>query len=206
MREFFVSAFVLCALLCSNALLAEEEKDPKGFFAGAKIGPGAAFVLGEGARGTEAAVGMGLSLSAMYRFMDYLAFQAELGYEMKGYGVKDMDARGILHYFSVPLLLKGVFDVSPILIQPYGGLDLSILMKATASGSGVEVDITDSLDIFDLGIIFGAEVFYEVVDNLFVTGDLRFGFGFLGVAKDVPYADNFTNGNFNALFGIAYKF
>lgn len=206
MKNFFVSFLVLFALLASSTLFAEEAKDPNGFFAGAKIGPGAAFVLGKGADGTEAAVGMGLSLMGMYRLMDYLAFQAEIGYEMKGYGVKDADARAFLHYFSVPLLVKGAFDVSPISIQPYGGLDFSFLMKGEASNSVVDVDITDSCDIFDLGIIFGAEVFYEVVDNLFITGDLRLGFGFLGVAKDVPYADNFTNGNFNAMFGVAYKF
>lgn len=206
--------FVLCFVF-SNVLFAEN------IFIGAKLGPGAVYALGKDSDDLDAAFGMAAGVFGMYRLMDYFAIQAELMYEMKGYGSTSTAQDGskqtnrlTLNYFSVPVIAKGVFDVSPVLIQPYAGLNFSFLMSAdisaSAGGYDISIDATDQCSLFDLGVIGGAEFYFEVMDHLYITADVRLEFGFLTTVDhvDAPNAviPKIYNSAFYALVGAAYQF
>lgn len=206
-KTFFCLLFVL--VLSSNLF-------PHDFFAGLKIGPGITFAHGDDTDDLDPAAGMSLGLFGTYSPVRFFAVQAELNYELKSFSFKadilggTLITRQDLHYFSIPLITKGNFSVSRLLIHPYFGLNFSFLMKAKghaqydgALGNYKEKDTnTDNFEVFDLGILFGAETFIKVTDHFFVAFDLRFNIGVLEIIED---ADVF-NGAFYVLFGAVYKF
>jgi hypothetical protein len=216
MRFYQVIVFIAFIFLYSINLQAYD------LFAGAKIGPGAAFGYGDDADDLELdpAAGMSFGLFGTYSPIKFLAVQAELNYELKGYSMDfETDVMGItvtgkgrqfLHYFSIPVMVKGFFPVLIVTIQPYFGLNFSFLMsakthseyKSSLGGDSESETNTDDYETFDLGILFGAETFIRITDHIFITADLRFDIGVLEVIDD---ADLF-NGTFLALFGAAYKF
>lgn len=184
------------------------------FYAGAKIGPGVAFMYGDDVNDdVDPAAGMSLGLFGTYQIIKLVGIQAQLNYELKGFSGKDDNtkARQFMHYFSIPIMAKGFFPVSIVTIQPYFGLNFSFLMNAKmkmeSSGTilgdvEIENENTDDFEVFDLGILFGTEAFIKITDHIFITADLRFD---LGVLEVVDGKEAF-NGTFLALFGAAYKF
>ncbi|HOB71197.1 MAG TPA: outer membrane beta-barrel protein [bacterium] len=217
MRPLLLSAVFIAILVFSVNLSASD------FYAGAKIGPGAAFGYGDDADDLDfdPAAGMSFGLFGTYVPIKFLAVQAELNYELKGFSknsnAEEMEitiigrGRQYLHYFSIPLIVKGDFIVSRFNIQPYFGLNFSFLMSAKIHieyeisiwGDGERDNTnTDDYEVFDLGILFGTEAFIKITDHIFVTADLRFDLGVLEIIDD---AEMF-NGTFLALFGAAYRF
>ncbi len=185
------------------------ESDGSGIFLGGKIGPSAVMVLGEDTDDLDAAPGMGAGAVFKISLMDELALQAEFLYEMKGFSVDDADARQFLHYLSVPVMVKGVFAVDPVTVEPYAGLALSLLAGAEwEEHAGGGLDLSDSntgdFNAIDLGVIFGAEMWFEVAESFYLTGDVRFAFGVI----DIIDGSN-DNGVYNFatsfLFGAAYR-
>lgn len=207
-KQFFV--IYTAILFFSGSLLAAD------FFAGAKIGPGAAFVYGDDTDDYDSTAGMSMGVFGTYSPIKFFAVQTEINYEMKGYSHRDDSFAGSskvryhLNYFSIPIMAKGFFPISRLLIQPYLGLNFSFLMNANYKGKydgtfgnyTVEKRNTDDYEVFDLGILFGAETFIRITEHIFVTADLRFNIGVLEVVDD----NETFNGTFYALFGAAYKF
>jgi hypothetical protein len=202
-----VFIFILIAFILSFSLSAHD------FFAGVKLGPGVAFVHGDDTDDLDPKGAISVGLFGTYSPIKYFAAQLELNYELKGFSWKEdsNQARQSLHYFSIPLIAKGVFPVSIVTIQPYFGLNFSFLMdanlKAESSGTilgdvAVTNNNTDSFEVFDLGILFGGETFIKITDKFYITADLRFNIGVLEIVED---ADIF-NGTFHVLAGVAYKF
>lgn len=196
----------IAVFLFSGNLFAEGSTKGE-FFAGTKIGPGAVFVYGDDAEDLDSAAGMSLGVFGTYQIIKFVGIQAELNYELKGFSEDVVgDRRQFLNYFSIPIMAKGFFPVSIVTIQPYFGFNFSFLMSAKAKGeflgATVEESNTDIYEVFDLGILFGSEVFIKITDHIFVTADLRFDLGVLEVVED----DEMFNGAFYALFGAAYKF
>ncbi|HPS30318.1 MAG TPA: outer membrane beta-barrel protein [bacterium] len=197
----------IAVFLFSGNLFAEGSTKGE-FYAGAKIGPGAAFVYGDDADELDPAAGMSLGVFGTYRIIKFVGIQAEINYELKGFSVDvaGADQRQFLHYFSIPIMAKGFFPVSIVTIQPYFGFNISLLMSAKAKGEFLGATIEESnpedYEVFDLGILFGTEAFIKITDHIFITADLRFDLGVLEAAENAEL----YNGTFYALFGAAYKF
>jgi hypothetical protein len=184
------------------------------FYAGAKIGPGAVFVYGDDTDDLDPAAGMSLGVFGMFSPMKFFAVQAEFNYEMKGSSLDagGVEARQYLHYFSIPVIAKAVVPVSILSVQPYAGFNFSFLANANYKGTTTVFGITATQEennkgdfaIFDMGVLFGAEAFFNVTKNIFVSADLRFELSFLAI-DDGRDAEAY-NGTFYALFGAGYKF
>ncbi len=193
-----------------------EEGDGSGIFIGGKIGPSAALVLGEDTDDLDAAPGMAVGAVFKIILMENLALQAELLYEMKGFSfdqnvplVGDYHVRQYLHYLTLPFVVKGVFEIEPVSIEPYAGLALSLLLAAdgvaTSGNQEQSESNTGDFNAIDLGVVFGGEVLFEVADSFYVTGDIRFAFGFLDII-DGPNDNGVYNFAASFLLGVAYQF
>jgi len=181
-------------------------------FVGLNLGPGAAMVYDDGAEGTDPTVGFAVGPFYAVR-AGYFGFQSQVMYEMKGFAVEgeeeDITVTQYLHYLSLPLLVKLSFEVGPVLIEPYIGTDLSVLLDASAkaSDSGVEAEAsnTNAFNIFDLGFIAGIDSFISLTEEWYLTLDLRTVTGILSIPKDEQVMDT-RNFAFYGLIGVAYKF
>lgn len=194
--------------LFSGSLIASD------FYLGGKIGPGAAFVYGDDTDDIDPAAGMSLGVYGMFVPMKFFAVQAEFNYEMKGFSFEanNVEARQYLHYLSIPVLAKAIIPVKILVVQPYAGLNFSFLANANYKGTGTafgatitqEKDNKDTYAIFDMGVLFGGEVFFNITKNIFISADLRFELNFLRI--DDGRDAKMYNGTFYALFGAGYKF
>lgn len=182
------------------------------FYIGGKIGPGVSFVYGDDTDNIDPAAGMSLGFFGLYSPIKFFALQAEFNYEMKGFSLNtnNLDARQYLHYISFPVVAKGMFPVSIVTIQPYLGLNFSFLGNATykatvqtALGSLTQSKSNkDDYQIFDMGVLFGAEIFITINKHVFLTVDLRFEVNFIKSIEDT----DIYNGATQVLVGAGYKF
>lgn len=220
LREKNMSRIVLVvslSLLFVLPLAAQEEggSDGSGIFIGGKIGPSAVLTLGPDSDNLDAAPGMGLGVVFKMILMENLALQAEVLYEMKGFSfdqnvplVVDLHVRQYLHYLTLPFVVKGVFEIEPVSIEPYAGLALSLLVDAegvaTSGNQEQSEGNTGDYNAIDLGVVFGGEVWFEVVDSFYLTGDIRFAFGFIDIVDGSN--DGLYNFAASFLIGAAYEF
>lgn len=187
-------------------------------YAGGKIGPGVAFVYGDDTDDYDPMAGMSLGVYGMFAPIKYFAVQAEFNYEMKGYSgeignnLGAVEGRQWLHYLSVPLIAKAVIPVKILVVQPYMGFNFSFLVNANYKYEANSIignliredDNKDGFEIFDMGVLLGGELFFNITKQFFISTDLRFELNFLRIDED-RNTDKY-NGAFYALFGAGYKF
>lgn len=199
----------------SAPAFAEEERE-MGFYLGGKIGPSAVLVLGEDTDNLDAAPGMAMGVMFKVTLLEYLALQGELLYEMKGFSfdqavplIGDLHVRQYLHYLTLPIIAKGHFNIEPVSIEPYAGLALSILVAAegvaTSGNQEQSEGNTGDYNAVDLGVVFGGEAWFEVVDRIYLTGDIRFNFGIIDII-DGPNDNGVYNCAIQFLLGAGYRF
>ena len=78
-----------------------------------------------------------------------------------------------INYFSLPLIVRVTGDPEGVRGFVTAGLDLSILIDATASTDSTSSDIKDGLDPTSIGALFGAGVMVPISKH-FLTLELRY--------------------------------
>ena len=105
-----------------------------------------------------------------------------------------------LDYLSLPLIVRVTGD--PVGVRGFvtAGLDLGILIDATATGENGSEDISDDLESTTIGALFGAGVMVPVKRH-FLTFELRYSQGL----DDIVARDGDTTNTETASPSVKYR-
>lgn len=146
-------------------------------------------------------------------FSDYLGLQAELNFEQKGFTLKSETQKltSNINYLTLPILLKGGYDISfirlNVVIGPYFGIALNGKVKSYSNetlkstqkiefGSGILSDYENDAvaggpkgfkaNRFEIGLLAGLQPAITLGPGL-VFLDIRFAWGFIGIDHPTKY-------------------
>ncbi len=145
---------------------------------------------------TNTKVGVNFGAFAEVKINSSFAIQPELLFSMQG--AKSGDTSINLNYLNIPVMAKVTVGEG---FSLQAGPQLGVLLTATGSNGGVDVDLKSSLKTIDFGLNLGAG--YDVNENIMI--DARYNFGMGGLAKDL--AAGVTDSNHRIIsISLGYKF
>ena len=156
--------FTLVLMAAAIMIFAASPLFAGGMMFGIKGGLNLANITGDDVGDTSMKMGLVVGGSLCYNITEIFAIQPELLFTMKGAKetIEGEDGYLKLSYIEIPLLLKVNLPtegkIDPML---YAGPGFGILMSSKISNGG-EVDMKDMTKSFDIGIIAGAGIAYQL--------------------------------------------
>lgn len=111
----------------------------------------------DGSVDTSTSLGAVVGVLMQSRPLRNLIIQPELLYSQKGSDIQDTDKLTI-SYITMPVLLKPALMVDSLRIQPLVGPEFGYALSATSAN---DVDYTNDIRRFNIGINFGVELVYS---------------------------------------------
>lgn len=140
-----------------------------------------------------------------------LSIQPELLFQQKGAVNENEDFNFRedveIGYLNVPVLLKLRLPIGKFYPHVYAGPQFSYAFKSTYSVSALDLgDIEREVDLrnYDVGGVFGFGLDVELLDHLFLTGDVRYGLG--GIRLDDNDDVDLKNKDISVMVGAGFRF
>lgn len=196
---------LMLTLLCAwhHAYDAQAHAEPSRLEVGAKLAP--SLEQHVGARETPGTAntyktGISVGAGARYSLLDWFSTQAELLYATRGSDV-DMggDTIGTFYftYLELPVLARVRYPFSGDAVRPrlsiyaLGGPSVSLLIGAEREDGAGRSDLEKSaLHTFDLGLIGGLGVAWEITPDWVVSFEARYDRGFTDAFPDTRESKN----------------
>lgn len=226
-KHTFLWGTILGILILTFSSASAEQANPQSF--GFKLGAGIADFAGDDADDMDSKTTLCFGGFFTYSINEQFAIQTELLYVEKGaewseefydyisgyYITARGDADLTLKYIEIPVLAKFIIPVQTSTVKPniFCGLALAINTEAEIEMKGsINIDgysesfsetedISDEINSFDMGLIFGAGIDIPA-GNGAVTLDARYNMGLLNVSEE----DDVDLKNSMISFMIGYKF
>lgn len=132
----------------------------------------------EGSAGFDSRVGLAGGVFVTWRPVSWIELQPEVLVTSKGAALNEegIDARLVLDYLEVPILARVSRRVSGATVYAAAGPTVAWLLRAKTrvafEGSTEEIDMTDDVEPFDIGVAMGGGVEFGafVIDGRYTLG------------------------------------
>jgi len=183
----------------STMMIAQENSNS----IGPTVGYNHTWISGDG---TSAKPGFNAGVVYNNSFMEHWGAGLELKYSMEGAKIDGTDANFNAAYLRLPLRLAYYFGDYGKAFRPkiYAGPSLGFLLTAKSVIGDNKIDVIDSYDRFDIGLMGGIGFNYRIKDQTWLNFDLGYTHGLIDQLK----SDAFDSKNrmINANIGVAFGF